>query len=225
MITKKFNSSRITLFVIALISVSIIFVVFPKIDLLVSHLVYEKEHNFLLRDSDLHVFVDIWIRPSIKYLVIAFIFVCVFKLFWGRSAIKRRVKVVVFLFASFFLGPVLLVNGLFKEFIGRARPKNISEFGGDKTFSPAFFPADQCETNCSFVSGDTSTAFATIAFALLFSGKLRFCLVAATLSFGVIVSIYRIGTGAHFLSDTILAGLFCILIILILEKALLVKTD
>jgi len=41
----------------------------------------------------------------------------------------------------------------------------------------------------------------------------------------VIVSIYRIGTGAHFLSDTILAGLFCILIILILEKALLVKTD
>ena len=91
MMTKKFNSSRITLLVIALISVSIIFVVFPKIDLLVSHLVYEKEHNFLLRDSDLHVFVDIWIRPSIKYLVIAFIFVCVFKLFWGKSAIKRRV--------------------------------------------------------------------------------------------------------------------------------------
>ena len=75
MITKKFNSSRITLFVIALISVSIIFVVFPKIDLLVSHLVYERGDNFLLRDSDLHVFVDIWIRPSIKYLVIAFIFV------------------------------------------------------------------------------------------------------------------------------------------------------
>ena len=130
-----------------------------------------------------------------------------------------------FLFSSFLLGPVLLVNGLLKEFIGRARPKNIIEYGGTKIFSPAYFPADQCETNCSFVSGDAAVAFSTIAFALIFKGKLRFHLVAVALSFGVLVSIYRLGTGAHFLSDTVLSGLFCILIILILERMLLRKAD
>ena len=117
------------------------------------------------------------------------------------------------------------MNGLLKEFIGRARPKNIIEYGGTKIFSPAYFPADQCETNCSFVSGDAAAAFSTIAFALIFNGKLRFHLVVVALSFGVLVSIYRLGTGAHFLSDTVLSGLFCILIILILERMLLRKAD
>ena len=204
---------------------SFIFVGFPQIDITVSALFYKPERNFLLRDTSLHLFVDSWIRPSIKYLAIAFAVACVYKLFLGKSPIKRRFNIVAFLFSSFLLGPVLLVNGLLKEFIGRARPKNIIEYGGTKIFSPAYFPADQCETNCSFVSGDAAVAFSTIAFALIFNGKLRFHLVAVALSFGVLVSIYRLGTGAHFLSDTVLSGLFCILIILILERMLLRKAD
>ena len=198
---------------------------FPQIDIAVSALFYKPEQNFLLRDTPLHLFVDSWIRPSINYLAVAFVVACVYKLFFGQSTVKRRFNIVAFLFASFLVGPVLLVNGLLKEFIGRARPKNIIEYGGTKIFSPAYFPADQCETNCSFVSGDAAAAFSTIAFALIFNGKLRFHLVVVALSFGVLVSIYRLGTGAHFLSDTVLSGLFCILIILILERMLLRKAD
>ena len=208
-----------------LTAVSFIFVGFPQIDITVSALFYKPERNFLLRDTSLHLFVDSWIRPSVKYLAIAFVVACAYKLLLGKSPIKRRFNIVAFLFSSFFLGPVLLVNGLLKEFIGRARPKNIIEYGGTKIFSPAYFPADQCETNCSFVSGDAAVAFSTIAFALIFKGKLRFQMVAVALSFGVLVSIYRLGTGAHFLSDTVLSGLFCILIILILERMLLGKVD
>ena len=208
-----------------LTAVSFIFVGFPQIDITVSALFYKPERNFLLRDTSLHLFVDSWIRPSVKYLAIAFVVACVYKLLLGKSPIKRRFNIVAFLFSSFFLGPVLLVNGLLKEFIGRARPKNIIEYGGTKIFSPAYFPADQCETNCSFVSGDAAVAFSTIAFALIFKGKLKFQMVAVALSFGVLVSIYRLGTGAHFLSDTVLSGLFCILIILILERMLLRKVD
>ena len=208
-----------------LAAVSFIFVGFPQIDITVSALFYKPERNFLLRDTSLHLFVDSWIRPSIKYLTVTLVVACVYKLFLGKSPIKRRFNIVAFLFSSFLLGPVLLVNGLLKEFIGRARPKNIIEYGGTKIFSPAYFPADQCETNCSFVSGDAAVAFSTIAFALIFKGKLRFQLVAIALSFGVLVSIYRLGTGAHFLSDTVLSGLFCILIILILERMLLRKAD
>ena len=221
----KFNLSKITLMAATLTAVSFIFVGFPQIDITVSALFYKPERNFLLRDTSLHLFVDSWIRPSIKYLAIAFVVACVYKLLLGKSPIKRRFNIVAFLFSSFFLGPVLLVNGLLKEFIGRARPKNIIEYGGTKIFSPAYFPADQCETNCSFVSGDAAVAFSTIAFALIFKGKLRFQMVAVALSFGVLVSIYRLGTGAHFLSDTVLSGLFCILIILILERMLLGKVD
>ena len=221
----KFNFSRITLVAAILTAVSFIFVGFPQIDITVSALFYKPERNFLLRDTSLHLFVDSWIRPSIKYLTVTLVVACVYKLFLGKSPIKRRFNIVAFLFSSFLLGPVLLVNGLLKEFIGRARPKNIIEYGGTKIFSPAYFPADQCETNCSFVSGDAAAAFSTIAFALIFKGKLRFQLVAIALSFGVLVSIYRLGTGAHFLSDTVLSGLFCILIILILERMLLRKAD
>ena len=221
----KFNLSKITLMAATLTAVSFIFVGFPQIDITVSALFYKPERNFLLRDTSLHLFVDSWIRPSVKYLAIAFVVACVYKLLLGKSPIKRRFNIVAFLFSSFFLGPVLLVNGLLKEFIGRARPKNIIEYGGTKIFSPAYFPADQCETNCSFVSGDAAVAFSTIAFALIFKGKLRFQMVAVALSFGVLVSIYRLGTGAHFLSDTVLSGLFCILIILILERMLLGKVD
>ena len=221
----KFNLSKITLLAATLMAVSFIFVGFPQIDIAVSALFYKPEQNFLLRDTPLHLFVDSWIRPSIKYLTVTLVVACVYKLFLGKSPIKRRFNIVAFLFSSFLLGPVLLVNGLLKEFIGRARPKNIIEYGGTKIFSPAYFPADQCETNCSFVSGDAAVAFSTIAFALIFKGKLRFQLVAIALSFGVLVSIYRLGTGAHFLSDTVLSGLFCILIILILERMLLRKAD
>ena len=221
----KFNLSKITLLAATLMAVSFIFVGFPQIDITVSALFYKPEQNFLLRNTPLHLFVDSWIRPSIKYLTVTLVVACVYKLFLGKSPIKRRFNIVAFLFSSFLLGPVLLVNGLLKEFIGRARPKNIIEYGGTKIFSPAYFPADQCETNCSFVSGDAAVAFSTIAFALIFKGKLRFQLVAIALSFGVLVSIYRLGTGAHFLSDTVLSGLLCILIILILERMLLRKAD
>ena len=225
MAKRRFNLSKITFLAATLTAVSFIFMGFPQIDIAVSALFYKPEQNFLLRDTSLHLFVDSWIRPSINYLAVAFVVACVYKLFFGQSTVKRRFNIVAFLFASFLVGPVLLVNGLLKEFIGRARPKNIIEYGGTKIFSPAYFPADQCETNCSFVSGDDAVAFSTIAFALIFKGKLRFHLVAVALSFGVLVSIYRLGTGAHFLSDTVLSGLFCILIILILERMLLRKAD
>ena len=225
MAKRRFNLSKITFLAATLTAVSFIFVGFPQIDITVSALFYKPEQNFLLRNTPLHLFVDSWIRPSIKYLTVTLVVACVYKLFLGKSPIKRRFNIVAFLFSSFLLGPVLLVNGLLKEFIGRARPKNIIEYGGTKIFSPAYFPADQCETNCSFISGDAAVAFSTIAFALIFKGKLRFQLVAIALSFGVLVSIYRLGTGAHFLSDTVLSGLFCILIILILERMLLRKAD
>ena len=97
----KFNLSKITLLAATLMAVSFIFVGFPQIDITVSALFYKPEQNFLLRNTPLHLFVDSWIRPSIKYLTVTLVVACVYKLFLGKSPIKQRFNIVAFLFSSF----------------------------------------------------------------------------------------------------------------------------
>ena len=103
MAKRRFNLSTITFLAATLTAVSFIFVGFPQIDITVSALFYKPEQNFLLRNTPLHLFVDSWIRPSIKYLAIAFVVACVYKLFRGKSPIKRSFNIVAFLFSSFLL--------------------------------------------------------------------------------------------------------------------------
>ena len=63
------------------------------------------------------------------------------------------------------LGPGLVVNGILKEHWGRARPRDVTQFGGDRRFTPALVIADQCERNCSFSAGHPSAGFALAALA------------------------------------------------------------
>ena len=155
--------------------------------------------------------MDAWVRPSIKYLVMILAALTALSILSNGQYIGWSIRNIIFIALTFSLGPGLIVNGLLKEFIGRARPKNIIEFGGDKIFSPAYFPSNQCAHNCSFVSGDVAFAFATIAFSLLLSGMQRKIGIIISMIFGTGIAFYRLGTGAHFLSDTILAGLLSVI--------------
>jgi lipid A 4'-phosphatase len=115
------------------------------------------------------------------------------------------------------LGPGLLVNGLLKEHSGRARPVQVTQCGGDKSFTPAWTFTDQCRRNCSFVSGDVAVAFATLAPALLVTpARRRRLAITAALAFGGLVALVRLGQGAHFLSDVTFAGLITIAVVLAL---------
>lgn len=122
----------------------------------------------------------------------------------------------------FVLGPGLLVNRLLKTYDGRARPRNVTEFGGDNLFTPPHVWADQCAANCSFVSGEVSavTAFALALMLLLSANRasLRPWLfqigVASAYVLPVLSAFQRISTGAHFLSDAIFAVLFTLLLAL-----------
>ena len=205
------------------IGCSILFITVPEIDLLFASLFFEGDNNFLLRNSLIHSFIDAWVRPSIKYLVIILAALTALSILSNGQYIGWSIRNIIFIALTFSLGPGLIVNGLLKEFIGRARPKNIIEFGGDKIFSPAYFPSNQCAHNCSFVSGDVAFAFATIAFPLLLSGMQRKIGILISMIFGTSIAFYRLGTGAHFLSDTILAGLLSVITalfcyIIIVEK-------
>lgn len=115
-----------------------------------------------------------------------------------------------YLVLSLALGPGLLVNGLFKSHWGRARPNEITFFGGEARYTPPFMIADQCTGNCSFPSGHAAIAFWTVALAWIAPPLWRPWAMAGALTFGVVVGASRIGLGAHFVSDTLASALLVI---------------
>lgn len=117
---------------------------------------------------------------------------------------------VVYLLLVGIIGAGLIVNVAFKNNVGRARPRDVAEFGGTRHFTPPFIPANQCRTNCSFSSGDAAGAFFAIALATALSQRRRY--LAAAIGFGIVVSIARISAGAHFFSDTV-TSFFVMLIV------------
>jgi lipid A 4'-phosphatase len=128
---------------------------------------------------------------------------CLYNKCWRRNCCGVNGRKVIFLFLVLFLGAGLIVNLALKDNFGRARPRDIAEFGGSKQFTAAFIPSNECRKNCSFSSGEGAAGF----FALVFTMALtrRRALVAAAFALGVLVSFSRIAAGAHFFSDTVVS--------------------
>lgn len=122
---------------------------------------------------------------------------------------------VIVMAASLALGPGLLVNTILKDHSHRPRPAQVDVFGGPDPFRPFYRFDGACLRNCSFVSGEGSTAFWTIAPALLVPLAYRMPAIAAALLFGALTGLLRMAFGGHFLSDTIFGGLLTWLVILI----------
>jgi len=93
---------------------------------------------------------------------------------------------------------VIIVENIFKNFWGRARPVDTTLFGGEKNFSAWINYSTECATNCSFVSGDASVGF---FIACLYYITKKNIYLYLSIIFGLIIGITRIGAGAHFLSD------------------------
>lgn len=126
---------------------------------------------------------------------------------------------------TFVLGPGLLVNLGLKANWGRARPRQVAEFGGDFLFTPAYQWADQCARNCSFVSGEVSgvTALSMALAALLMANRAHlgprgfWVLASGVGALPFLSAFQRISAGAHFLSDAILAALFTLIVGLLVQ--------
>ncbi|SIS66030.1 phosphatase PAP2 family protein [Phaeovulum vinaykumarii] len=128
-----------------------------------------------------------------------------------------------FVVLLYLLGPGLLVNALLKAHWGRARPETVAEFGGSARFTPPHLPADQCLSNCSFVSGE---AAAVAALAISVHLVLRDALpderavrriIDLCLAFLVVAGAgLRVAFGRHFLSDVTLAAVLTALVAAIL---------
>ena len=182
------------------------FIVFPGVDLTISGWFWEPEKGWFWAKTPWAEFV----RKKLPYFLIGSVFAAialwgVFRL-WGRTCTFLSGRVCAYLTLSLGIGPGLLANSLFKENWGRARPSQITQFGGTKTFTPPFEIADQCVSNCSFVSGHGALGLWVTAWAFICPPPWRGIVLLVTLILGSGVGFVRIAQGGHFFSDVFYAG-------------------
>jgi lipid A 4'-phosphatase len=138
-------------------------------------------------------------------------------LIWKSIAPRRSMfisaRAAVFLLLTMLLGPGLLVNVALKDHWGRSRPIDVTQFGGTEHFVPWWDPRGNCPSNCSFVSGDVSTAAWAFAPAALVPSPWQPLAFAGAFALTVFMVIIRIMAGGHFPSDAIFAGVFTYLLI------------
>ncbi|WP_339133847.1 MAG: phosphatase PAP2 family protein [Candidatus Electrothrix sp. GW3-4] len=117
-------------------------------------------------------------------------------------------KKAVFILLLLALGPGLVINVLLKGQLGRPRPRQIVEFGGQYEFTQCWQPGTG-GSNSSFPSGHAAIAFFLMApWFVLHDKKKRWAeaFLMSGLLFGTLVGIARILQGGHFVSDILWAG-------------------
>ncbi|SER22266.1 Membrane-associated enzyme, PAP2 (acid phosphatase) superfamily [Faunimonas pinastri] len=209
-----------TLFVTTLLS--ILFMAWPALDIAVAHAFYIHQYGFngpavellqLIRHIGQYIEIAVLVGLLLPLLL---------KLLLPRTRmLVLKAREIFFAVGVFLIGPGLIVNGIFKDYWGRARPRDILQFGGQQHFSPAWFFSNQCDDNCSFVSGEGSTAFWIVVLVFLVPPRWRKATVLATTGFAATVSFTRIAMGGHFLSDVLLSWCFTLVVILMMKQFVL----
>ena len=103
------------------------------------------------------------------------------------------------------LGPGMVVNWGFKENWQRARPYQVENFGGTQKFSRATVISDQCDNNCSFVSGHVACGIFLASMMLVHRNR-RIAWGIAGVASGLAIGFARMADGAHWLSDVLWAS-------------------
>jgi lipid A 4'-phosphatase len=143
------------------------------------------------------------------------------KIVWPRKTTLMPPRHALLMLLTLALGPGLLANTILKDNWGRPRPIEVTEFGGPEKFLPWWDPRGPCPKNCSFVAGEPSGAFWTLAPAALTPPHWRALAYGAALAFGTAIGFVRAGGGGHFFSDVVFAGVFMFLLIWIMHGLLL----
>lgn len=195
--------AHLSLFILS----SLFFVYFYEIDIIVSAFFYDPVINDF---SDEAYFSITYYRRELLFILKIF-YAAFFLFFLFQASVYKNIialKKTLILFLNAMLGPVLIVNVLFKNQFGRARPESLLEFGQSSTFTPAYYMSDQCVTNCSFSCGDATVGFMFFALAFIFPRHFYKWIFFA-LALGGIFGFMRLIMGKHFLSDVIVSGYVC----------------
>ena len=217
-------SNRIIALLVGLIGLTlVIFGLWPGIDLAVSGYFHDASGFPVKRNPWIEGLRNaLWDASLLMPLLAA---ILLGRAFWRKTATRFW----GYILALFVIGPGLIVNAGFKAHWGRARPSQITEFGGAAHFTPAWEISDQCAKNCSFVSGEGAGATALAIALLLILYRFRHRIAAplyragqgGTLMMLGFVGWQRIAAGGHFLSDVVLSMLLVALIAAVLARLML----
>lgn len=193
----------------SIVWISFIFMIFPTIDLAVSRrfaggaVFVLAEQPFLkgLRELGLH-------GPT--YILITMLLLIALRVLLPKGYEFCAPHKPLFVLLSFAAGPVVIVETL-KVLIGRARPRHLLEFGGNAEFTPVWQFSAACARNCSFPSGESAAAAATLSLLIFVPEKLRWIAAITLTPVLMLIALNRVLFGAHFLSDVVLAWLLTML--------------
>jgi lipid A 4'-phosphatase len=128
---------------------------------------------------------------------------------WLASHCLRQYKAwrlpLAFVVCAGIAGPGAVVNLGFKEHWQRARPYQVENFGGTQQFSRAGVITDQCNNNCSFVSGHVACGFFFCSLMLIHPRR-RTRWMLAGVAGGLAIGFSRMSAVAHWFSDVLWAG-------------------
>jgi len=192
-------------FLVVCVVCSLLLVFVPQIDMGCSRLFYDAPHeSFVWRDAPVAVFVYHAVTWASRVLPALLIVGFCVSFFARKRLLGLDARALLYLLLVFVFGVVLMVNAVFKEQWGRARPHQIAAFGGTLKFTPAYVISRQHETHGSWPSGHASFGFYFVAVAMLLKRRRGLAMVLACL-LGAFFGLLRMGQGKHFVSDVVTA--------------------
>jgi lipid A 4'-phosphatase len=176
--------------------------IWPSLDLVAAQL-------FAGPDSLISAVSWFWVEAINLYVPAVFrLFLLVALLGWiatrfGKLGKRWRLALAFVVLAGVF-GPGIVVNYGFKDNWQRARPYQVQELGGTQQFTRAGVFTDQCDNNCSFVSGHVACGF-FFASMMLVHRRRKIAWGMAGVSAGLVIGFARMADSAHWLSDVLWA--------------------
>jgi lipid A 4'-phosphatase len=198
--------------------VGTVFAIWPQLDIAVGALFYNPTtHAFAAWYSD-----RVEHARDAASLLIMLCVVPAFLALAGKVTFPQRRMLIpgraaLFLIVTLALGPGVLTNVFLKGHSARMRPVDVVELGGKERFTPWWDPRGDCPDNCSFVAGEASGGFWTLAPAALMPPQWRPLAYAAALAFGSALGLLRMAAGGHFFTDVVFAGVLMYLLIWIIH--------
>lgn len=204
--TQSSLDGTLTLIGMWIIWTSIIFMVFPAIDLTVSRWVTEGQIFVLAQQPFLQGVREVG-RDGQAYIIGAMVLLIGLYVFLPKRHGICPPHKPLFVLLSFAAGPLIVVQ-ILKVLIGRVRPRDLLEFGGSADFTPVWQFSAACSRSCSFPSGEASAAAAALSLLVFVPTKLRWLAATILTPCLLLIAFNRILFGAHFLSDVMLGWLF-----------------
>lgn len=175
---------------------------YPESDIAVSGLFYTPGEGFMQHHAVWERILYKSVPVVLTTLYVGGLLLWIYNRIAGRDLLAFGGKKLLYMMLVAALGSGIIVNAVLKEHWGRARPAQVTAFGGEKHFTPPFVLSDQ--EGRSFSSGHTSGAFALLPLIFL-ARRHRIAVTAGVVGYGFAVSAARIAAGGHFFSDVIVS--------------------